>query len=237
MLPQLYTAAPRAPSASAELQWVSFAVSDRDPNAKLRFLLAEKEEVSFFKSTTDWQWSFFERLLVFVAISDPPKTMALAFEGPDLLLICFMGGLLAENFDLELSKRITKRRASEVGGFEIRGFASNTSLLIDNMESPLRHYKIKYKSCHPPAWCLALPAPFATGRETAACRMRPCRCKGRLTAPSSHHTRRRGPQWHQKHSQSLSMSRLVSGHGRRDASPNSWDFNRLDIVPALGIHW
>lgn len=107
------------------------------------------EGVSFFKSTMDWQWSFFERLLVFVAISDPPKTMALAWEGPDLLLICFMGGLLAENFDLELSKRIRKRRASEVGGFEIRGFASDTSLLIDNMKSPLWHYKIKYKSCHP----------------------------------------------------------------------------------------
>lgn len=179
--------------------------------------------------------SFLKRLLMFVSILDPLKTMALVWEGPDLLLICFMGGLLAENFDPELN-RIRKRRTSEVRGLEIRGFASDTSLVTSNMESHLWHYKVECKSYHQPARCWGLPAPFTLGEETAACRIRPCGCQRRPTAPSSSCTRRRDLQSHQKPYQRLSTGKLVFSHRRMDASPNSWGFNRLDIVPAFGIH-
>lgn len=59
-----------------------------------------------------WQWSFLERLLMFVSILDLLKTMALACEGPDPMLICFTGGLLAENFDPELNKNWKKKNKS-----------------------------------------------------------------------------------------------------------------------------
>ena len=161
--------------------------------------------------------------------------MALVWEGPDLLLLCCMGGLLAEDFDPELN-RIRKRRTSEVRGLEIRGFAPDTSLVTCNMESHLRHYKIKWKSYHQPARCWVLPAPFTLGGEMAACRIRPCGCQGRPIAPSSSCTRRRDPQSHQKPYQRLSTGKLVLSRQRTDASPNSWGFNRLDIVPAFAIH-
>lgn len=51
-----------------------------------------------------WQWLFLERLLMFVSILDLPKIMALAWEGPDPVLICFTGGFLAHNFEPELNK-------------------------------------------------------------------------------------------------------------------------------------
>lgn len=34
---------------------------------------------------------------MFVSILDPLRTMGLAWKDPDQLLICFMGGLLAES--------------------------------------------------------------------------------------------------------------------------------------------
>lgn len=159
--------------------------------------------------------------------------MALAWEGPDLLLICFMGGLLAENFNPELTG--IRKRTSEVKGLEIRGSVSDTSLVTSNMESRLQHYKIECRSYYQRARCWAFPAPFTLGEEMAAWWIRPCGCQGRPIAPSSSYTRRRDSQSHQKPG-ALSTGRLVLSHWRMDASLNSWGFNRLDIVPAFGIH-
>lgn len=83
--------------------------------------------------------------MIFVSILDPLKTMALAWEGPDLLLICFMEGLLTEDVDPEFTG-IRKRRTSEVRGLQVGGSASDTSLVTSNMESRLWHCKIECRS-------------------------------------------------------------------------------------------
>lgn len=171
---------------------------------------------------------FLKGLLISVSILEPLKTMALGWEGPALVLICFMGGLLAENFVVKLS-RIRKRRTSEARGLEILRCVSDTTCQCHG-DSPLA-----LQDWMQPAKCWALPAPFTLGGEMAACRIRPS-MPGKSDSPSQlPHKGERSSVTPETISKTEHRQAGAS-HRCSAASPNSWGFIRLDIVPAFGIH-